>query len=82
LAALLFVRGRAAASKLRPTLGVVFALANLPWVKPQNQTSHCVGWLVEISVGRNSWPDSLALTLFCLNLLLPQNCPNAMNVSG
>jgi len=35
---------------------VVFALANLPWVESQNQISHSVGWLVEISVGRNTRP--------------------------
>jgi len=35
---------------------VVFALANLPWVESQNQISHSVGWLVEISVGRNKQP--------------------------
>jgi len=36
----------------------VFALANLPWVESQNQISHSVGWLVEISVGRNTDHDS------------------------
>lgn len=54
LAALLFGQDRVAAGKLRPTLRVVFALTNLPWVKSQNQSSDSVGWLVGNSVGHNS----------------------------
>ena len=53
LAVWLFVLGRAASGKLRPTLCAVLALAQLPCVTSPNQTSHSVSWSVEITVGRN-----------------------------
>ena len=70
------MRGRAAAGKLRPTLGVAFALARLPWVRSQNQTSHSVGWLVEISVGRNTSPFRTQDLQYSRSTVVPLRWPS------